>query len=50
MMKATRVKFKSSLLPLFQRGIFVLKTSTPLWKRREGEIFAPKGGAVGAAD
>jgi hypothetical protein len=38
-MAAVKVALKSPLIPLFQRGIFLRRILTPLWKRGEGEIF-----------
>src|SRR3972149_1228684 len=32
-------ELKSPLIPLFQRGNFLRRTLTPLWKRGEGEIY-----------
>jgi hypothetical protein len=29
----------NAFIPLFQRGIFLRRILTPLWKRGEGEIF-----------
>ncbi len=38
-MAAAEVALKSPFIPLFQRGNFLRRTLTPLWKRGEGEIF-----------
>src|SRR2546430_402708 len=39
MMAAARSELKSPCFPLFQRGNFLRRLQTPLWKRGEGEIF-----------
>jgi hypothetical protein len=36
---ATELVLKSPSVPLFQRGNFLRRNLTPLWKRGEGEIF-----------
>ena len=38
-MASAKAALKSPCVPLFQRGNFVRRTLTPLWKRGEGEIF-----------
>ncbi len=38
-MGATELVLKSPSVPLFQRGNFLRRNLTPLWKRGEGEIF-----------
>jgi hypothetical protein len=38
-MAQLKFELKSPFIPLFQRGIFLFRTLTPLWKRGEGEIF-----------
>jgi len=38
--------FKSPLIPFFQRGNFLPRVLTPLWKRGEGEIFGENVAAI----
>ena len=38
--------FKSPLIPLFQRAMFLSRALTPLWQRGEGEIFGENIAAI----
>jgi hypothetical protein len=38
-MAAAELELKSPSIPLFSKGDFPGRALTPLWKRREGEIF-----------
>jgi hypothetical protein len=40
-MAAAELELKSPFIPLFQRGNYLGRAVTPLWKRGEGEIFKP---------
>jgi hypothetical protein len=45
-MATVEVALKSPLIPLFQRGNFLGRALTPLWKRGEGEIFERNGTGI----